>query len=196
MGHNVTVCGTMGDARRRFERCDPDAAVLDWMLPDGDGPELCRELRTRGFQRPILFLTARSDVLDKVRAFADGCNDFLVKPVHMQELVVRIEAHIKNTAHRLVSGSIEVHWPQMEVLIGGRRLERRLTPLELRLLVHFLRNPGRVVSRRDLLASVFETPNGRSSNVIGVHLGHLRRKLGAAGARFETIKGIGYRLSD
>jgi DNA-binding response OmpR family regulator len=194
VGYSVSSSTSVADALASFEHVDPDVVVLDWGLPDGDGLSLCRELRRRAFGRPILLMTARADVSDKVRAFRDGCDDFLVKPVVTSELVARIAAHLRNAARgRLFSGDIEVRFPELEVLVGRRRLEHKLTPLELKLLVEFLRQPGRVLSRQHLLAAVFDAPSDRASNVVAVHLGHLRSKLGEAGKRLETVKG-GYRL--
>jgi DNA-binding response OmpR family regulator len=193
-GYVVSVCATIAETLAVFEGLYVDVALLDWMLPDGSGTELCREMRRRGFSRPILFLTARSDVNDKVRAFNDGCDDYMVKPIDGRELVARIEAQINSHSRaRLFSGNIELSLSDMEVLICGRRIDKPLTVAEMRLLMHFLRHPERVFSRAELLAAVFETPPDRVTNVAAVHMSNLRRKLGPAAQRLETVAG-GYRL--
>lgn len=194
VGYLVVACPTVAAAHRAFKQFQPDVIILDWILPDGDGAELCGELRQRGFRRPILFLTARDDVRDKDRAFAKGCNDYLVKPTDIRELALRIEARIADMAHRrLFSGSIEVDLVDMEVFVSGKPVEEKLTLLELRLLNHFLRAPGRVATRGELLEVIFRVPATRRTKTVAVHVHHLRRKLGPAGDRIETVED-GYRL--
>jgi DNA-binding response OmpR family regulator len=172
----------------------PDLAVLDVMLPDGDGFALARTLRARR-NLPILFLTARDAVEDRLAGFALGADDYLVKPFALEELLARVRAVLRRAgslAAPLEAGELLVDEEAAIALRGGCRVE--LTPTELRLLAFLVRHRGKVLSKHQLLTQVWGY-EAYDPNLVEVHVSALRRKLEAHGPRvIETVRGLGYRL--
>ena len=173
----------------------PDIAVLDVMLPDGDGLELARRLRARR-ELPIVFLTARDGIEDRLAGFALGADDYLVKPFAIEELLARIRAVLRRsgrTGAPLEAGDVLVDEQSAIAMRAGHEL--RLTPTELRLLAFFVRHRGLVLSKHQLLTQVWGY-DAYDPNVVEVHVSALRRKLERHGPRvLETVRGLGYRLA-
>jgi two-component system response regulator MprA len=180
----------------------PDLVILDLGLPDIDGVEVAHQLRSRS-AIPILVLTARDSVADRVRGLDAGADDYLVKPFALDELLARVRAMLRrqeataSVAHRrgrLVYHSILIDRDAREVMVQGRRV--RLRNREFELLSYFVRNPDRTLSRRELREEVWGDDFPGDSNVIEVTIGHLRRKLEEAGVPglIHTVRPIGYML--
>jgi DNA-binding response OmpR family regulator len=170
-----------------------DLVILDRMLPGTDGVEVCRRLRSAGALTPILMLSARGEVNDRVGGLDAGADDYLVKPFEVEELLARVRAVTRRaTGARLVCGPFEVDRVAHEVRMEGRQLT--LTGREFAVLVYLLQNVDRVVSRSELLAHVWGTHHDPGTNVVEVHVSRLREKLGERARMIETVRGRGYRL--
>ncbi|WP_044251576.1 response regulator transcription factor [Chondromyces apiculatus] len=172
-----------------------DLVVLDWMLPEMDGLSVCRAVRARGNRVPILMLTARGEVGEKISGLDAGADDYLTKPFDLGELLARVRALGRRAAAAELSlrvGPMVVDRAERRVLLDGKRLE--LTPREFALVAYLAREAGRVVPRTELLAKVWETAFDPGSNVIEAHVKNLREKLGAHASMIETVRGVGYRL--
>lgn len=175
-----------------------DVIVLDLMLPERNGLEVCRNLRVQGINTPIIFLTARDAVEDKILGLQLGADDYLVKPFSFDELVVRIRTLLRRTPQMisdvLTLDELELDTQAQKVQVGKKIIV--LTGREYGLLEYLLRNKGRVVTREDLLSHVWDRFHDSLSNVVDVHLKNLRKKLPKAYAqRVQTIWGKGYRLT-
>ncbi len=177
----------------------PDAAIVDLVLPDLDGVELCRRLREWS-DMPIILLSAVGDEDAKVRALAAGADDYITKPFGPRELVARLEANLRRTApepEEAVIGSdgLVVDLARRSVLVDGS--EVHLTPIEFDLLRLLIRNRGRLMTHRDLLVNVWGAGYGDDTQVLRAHIANLRRKIEPAGGpRFiKTDPGVGYRFS-
>ena len=172
----------------------PDLAVLDVMLPNGDGFELARMLRAAR-DVPIVFLTARDAVEDRLDGFELGADDYLVKPFALEELLARVRAVLRRTGRlgaAIEAGDVVVDEQAGVAARGGSPLE--LTPTELRLLAYLVRRRGFVLSKHQLLTQVWGY-EAYDPNVVEVHVSALRRKLEAHGPRIiHTVRGLGYRL--
>jgi DNA-binding response OmpR family regulator len=175
-------------------RAAPDLAVLDVMLPNGDGLALCRELRSRR-DLPIVFLTARDGVADRLAGFEQGADDYLVKPFALEELLARVRAVLRRSGRLgapLEAGDVLVDEAAGRATRGGHPLE--LTATELRLLAFLVRHRGQVLSKHQLLSQVWGYA-AYDPNLVEVHVSALRRKLEAHGPRLvHTVRGLGYRL--
>jgi two-component system, OmpR family, response regulator RegX3 len=174
---------------------EPDVVLLDLRLLDMDGLDVCRAIRARS-DVPIIIVTARGDEPDRVVGLELGADDYVVKPFGLRELIARIRAVTRRgrTAPEdgsVLVGELEVDPRARRVRLGGRELD--LTPKEFDVLAMLVRDPGAVVSRRSLLAEVWETSWYGSTKTIDVHVAALRRKLGDAGW-IETVRGVGFRL--
>jgi two-component system response regulator MprA len=191
----VRVTGTGRDAVRVFSEHAPDLLVLDIGLPDADGRDVCQALRAHGVDVPVLFLTARSNLTDKLSAFNAGGDDFLTKPFALAELIVRVRALLKRreTATGPPSG-LRLD-PGRHGVSAGARTEA-LTPTEFRLLAALLARPGLVVRRAELVAAAWPDGAVVNANTLDAYVGRLRRKLRAleVGEQIETARGVGYVL--
>ena len=172
----------------------PDLAVLDVLLPGGDGFELARKLRAAR-DLPIVFLTARDTVEDRLDGFQLGADDYLVKPFALEELLARVRAVLRRTGRlgaAIEAGDVVVDEQAGRATRAGSPLE--LTPTELRLLAYLVRQRGLVLSKHQLLTQIWGY-DAYDPNVVEVHVSALRRKLEAHGPRIlETIRGLGYRF--
>lgn len=176
-----------------------DLVLLDIMLPGFDGLTLCRELRDRGLEVPILLLTTLDRTGDRVRGLDSGADDYLVKPFSLDELGARVRALLRRNgptrARVLKVGNLSLDPARLQASYAGQALA--LTPREFRLLECFLRHPGCTFSREALLERLWDTSQGGGEDLVKTHILRLRRKLRAAGAPADllrTLHGFGYRL--
>jgi len=173
-----------------------DVIVLDIMLPDGDGFDLCRRLRAEGIRTPLLFLTARDDVADRVRGLDAGADDYLKKPFALAELRARIRALARRQGMsppvRVESGFVRIDFTARRLERGGRDIP--LTAREWAVLEALAARPGRVVTRVHLLDSIWHGAGRPASESLDVILSRLRRKLGGEGApcSIRTVRGEGF----
>jgi DNA-binding response OmpR family regulator len=199
-GFTVDVVGLCGEARAALAVTSYDAAVVDLGLPDGDGLELLRELRTQGNQTPVLVLTARDAIEDRVCGLDTGADDYLIKPFAMMELVARTKALLRRPGGALgltlKAGNISFDTVERDVKIEGVSLV--LPRRESAILEHLMRRLGRVVPKAIFEEKLYGVDDEHGSNTIPVHVHHLRRKLQDAGASSEihTVRGVGYLLTE
>jgi len=194
-GYVVDACRSGREATEQAQTIPYELLVLDWMLPDGDGLSVCRALRQAGSRIPILMLTARGEVGEKVTALDAGADDYLTKPFHLDELLARARSLMRRSsaiADVLRCGRITIDIRERHVHVEGMRIE--LTQKEFALLNLLCKNAGRVVTRSEILSQVWETMYDPGSNVIEVNVRHLREKLGEAATALETVRGQGYRF--
>jgi two-component system OmpR family response regulator len=195
-GHSVQSTSDGDEAAWMLSEFRYDVVVLDWMVPGRSGVSLCRELRAREDWTPVLLLTARDAVQDRVEGLESGADDYLVKPFSLAELAARLHA-LARRGHaprpsQLTAGDIVLDPRTREVSVGSAVLA--LTPREFALLEFLLRRKGEVLSRAELIQNVWDHAYDGGSNVVDVYVGYLRRKLGREGDRLEPIRGVGYRL--
>jgi two-component system, OmpR family, response regulator len=175
-----------------------DAIVLDVMIPPPDGFEVCRTLRERGQWAPVLLLTARDAVADRVAGLDAGADDYLAKPFSFDELSARLRALTRRVAPTRPS-VLEVAGLRLDPAkhaVSRDGVEIDLSPKEFSLLEMFMRSPGAVLTRTDLLEHVWDFAYDGTSNVIDVYIGYLRNKIDRPFGRdsIETVRGVGYRL--
>lgn len=177
---------------------DYDLIVLDVLLPKKDGIEVCRELRAQGNKVPILMLTARDAIEDRVRGLDSGADDYLVKPFAFQELVARIRALLRRSGEikttRLQVGDLALDTLTHRASRGGRVIE--LTAREYALLEFLMRHPGQVLSRTQISEHVWNYDFFTTSNVVDVYIRYLRRKIdkGFEVKLLQTVRGVGYKI--
>lgn len=183
-----------GQAWHALSSEEYDAVVLDLGLPDEDGIGLLTRLRDQRRSLPVLILTARDGVADKLAGFKAGADDYVIKPVDMEELAARLHALIRRSqgqvALRLVAGDIELDPQARRVWLAGAAIS--LSGREYALLEKLMSNLGRVLSRNQLEAALYGWGEGVESNTVEVHIHHLRRKLGSGS--IVTLRGIGYMI--
>jgi two-component system phosphate regulon response regulator PhoB len=178
----------------------PDLLLLDLMLPDMEGTEICRRLRSdkRTMRIPIIMLTAKGEEIDRVVGFEVGADDYVVKPFSVRELMLRIKALLRRSddpkeADGLLSfGCLKVDIPAHRVIVED--VEVALTALEFRLLVTLLERRGRVQTREVLLDDVWDIHTDVTTRTVDTHVKRLREKIENAGVYIETIRGVGYRF--
>jgi two-component system, OmpR family, response regulator len=177
-----------------------DAMILDIGLPDLSGTDVARRLRARGSQLPILMLTARDAVEDRVRGLDAGADDYVVKPFAFAELSARLRALDRRRTNRAANGAvlrngpIELDEVRRLLLVEGNAVE--LSPREFSLLECLLRHPGQVLSRDQLLDYAWPYGDILTHNTVDTYVHYLRDKLGGAGVRIMTVRGVGYRMAD
>jgi DNA-binding response OmpR family regulator len=195
-GFDVVAIARGLPALERLERRDADAVVLDLGLPDLDGLEVLARARAGGVRAPILVLTARDAVETRVLALDRGADDYLVKPFAFAELLARLKALLRRAAAPrwapLACGDLVVSSDEPLAHAAGRPVP--LSPREHALLALLTRRQGEVLSRAEILREAFGYDFSPGTNLLDVHVAHLRRKLGACRARLETIRGVGFRL--
>src|SRR4051812_18987917 len=199
-GFVVDAVDCCADARAALSLTAYDAAILDLGLPDGDGMNLLSQLRSVGDPIPILVLTARDAVEDRVQGLDAGADDYLVKPFAMTELIARTKALLRRPGlalgATLEAGNTVFDSIGRDVRVGGEILQ--LPRQELAILEHLMRRLGRVVPKAVLEEKLYGIDDELASNAIPVHVHHLRRKLTEMGATSEihTVRGIGYLMTD
>src|SRR6478672_10461342 len=202
-GFEPLVTGTAAGALEMAAECEPDLVMLDLALPDGDGKDVCRELRRRS-DVPIVMLTARGTEMDKIVGLELGADDYVVKPFSAREVISRIRAVLRRSGPRaeaLDETPIVIDGLAMDPGARVARLESEeldLSRKEFDLLAELMRNAGRVVTREDLMAKVWDVNWFGSTKTLDVHIGWLRRKLGDDSNRpryIETVRGVGFRFA-
>ncbi len=202
-GYEVECIGDGVEGEKRASEAAHDLILLDVMLPGKNGFEIARELRIRGMNTPILMLTARGEVTDKVVGLQLGADDYLTKPFEFMELLARIRALLRRSeravARRQVDtfefGSVSVNLPNAEVTRDGESIH--LSAREFQLLCHFVENPGVVLSRDELLDAVWGYNAMPTTRTVDVHVARLRQKLEANPSRprhIRTVIGLGYKF--
>ena len=201
-GYEIELAGDGSEALYRLESTDePDAMILDVLMPGVDGLEVCRRLRGTGSKLPVLMLTARTEVEDRVAGLDAGADDYVTKPFALEELLARVRALLRRTTEE---GSGEVlRFADLELDPGTREVRRgerliELTRTEFSLLELFLRNPRQVLTRSVIFERVWGYDFGFGSNSLDVYIGYLRRKTEAAGEPrlIHTVRGVGYALRE
>jgi two-component system response regulator MprA len=201
-GYEVRLAESGAEALNEVNSAVPDAVVLDIGLPDIDGLEVCRQLRREGNRVPVLMLTARDAVSDRIDGLDAGADDYLIKPFDIDELKARIRALLRRAGHDsagsgpLVFDELTLDTDRHGVIVDGTFAE--LTRTEFQLLELLMLNPRRVLPHSLIYDRVWGYDFGPSSNALRVYIGYLRRKLEDAGARsvIHTVRGVGYALRE
>jgi len=189
------------DGEELILREKPDIVLLDWMLPGKPGSEVCESVREKGFTNLVIMMTAKSQDIDKIDAYSFGVSDYITKPFNMDVLVAMIENKVKyfvsQPVENLSFGNTE-HHPSIHTLIrDGKRIE--LTILENRILLYFLQNLGRVISRDELMEVVWGYSSNVNTRTLDMHIVRLRKKIEVnpdKPAFLITIRGMGYKFVD
>jgi two-component system response regulator MprA len=201
-GYDVELASDGSEALERLQGngTDPDLVVLDVLMPNVDGLEVCRRLRRSGSRLPVLMLTARDEVDDRVAGLDAGADDYVVKPFSLAELLARVRALLRRSADEAVDvlrfADLELDPSTREVRRDGDTIE--LTRTEFALLELFLLNPRQVLTRSVIFERVWGYDFGFGSNSLDVYIGYLRRKTEAGGKPrlIQTIRGVGYALRE
>ncbi len=206
-GYDVALAQDGMQALELIESEQPDLTILDVMMPRLDGLDVCRELRSKGYDRPILMLTARDGVAERVAGLDAGADDYLPKPFALEELLARVRALLRRaqadaldptlgSSAELVFDDLHLDTVTRDVRRGDRRIT--LTRTEFALLELLMRNARRVLSRQTILEEVWGQDFPSSGNALEVYIGYLRRKTEAGGeARLiQTVRGVGYVLRE
>jgi two-component system, OmpR family, phosphate regulon response regulator PhoB len=201
-GFETALAYSGDEALTAARRRPPDLVLLDLMLPDTSGTEVCRQLKSDPRTRsvPVMMLTARGEELDRVVGFELGADDYVVKPFSVRELVLRVKAVLRRAGQQgsekpiTEVGGIRIDVDQHRAWVRGELLD--LTPLEFRLLSTLVTRAGRVQSRERLLSDVWEMSSELETRTVDTHVKRLREKLGPARELLETVRGVGYRLLD
>ena len=202
-GYEIELAENGGEALERLEGdSQPDALVLDVLMPGIDGLEVCRRLRREGNQLPVLMLTARAEVENRVAGLDAGADDYLTKPFALEELLARLRALLRRAAQDgdgrevLRFADLELDPGTREVRRGGELIE--LTRTEFSLLELFMLNPRQVLTRSIIFERVWGYDFGFASNSLDVYIGYLRRKteVGGRPRLIQTVRGVGYALRE
>ncbi|RME52782.1 MAG: DNA-binding response regulator [Caldilineae bacterium] len=199
-GFTVRTASQGAAALAQIEEEPPDLVVLDLMMPEMDGWEVCRRIRQQG-DLPIIMLTARDDDVDKIVGLELGADDYVTKPFNPRELVARVRAVLRRTGPQtptpdteapLRVGNVTVDPARREVTVDGAPVQLRSKEFDL--LLHLVRNRGLVFTREQLLDAVWGYDYYGETRTVDVHIAHLRKELAASNVRIETVWGVGYKL--
>jgi two-component system phosphate regulon response regulator PhoB len=201
-GFETLLASSAEEALAHVRRRVPDLVVLDLMLPDLPGTEVCRRLKSseRTAQVPVVMLTAKGEEVDRVVGFELGADDYVVKPFSVRELVLRLQAVLRRAAAGPAAtptervGPLRIDLEAHRAFVGDEEVP--LTPLEFRLLATLMARAGRVQTREQLLGDVWEMSPELETRTVDTHVKRLREKLGSARELVETVRGVGYRLVD
>lgn len=197
-GYTVDGVGTAADAVEYLKSYHYDLVILDLQLPDGTGNGLLKRMRETGHTMPVLVLTAQSELESKVENFHAGADDYVVKPVAMAELAIRIQALLRRgpalQENVLRAGDLEINRLTRQVKRDGKRIE--LSPKEYSLLEYLFLHPGRVLSRTMIVEKIWDQSFEGLTNIVDVYIGHLRHKVdeGHSHKLIRTVRGLGYML--
>jgi len=199
-GYSVDVAGNGPDGLEYALAFEYDVVVLDIMLPHMNGLDVLREMREKRVKTPVLLLTARDGVDDRVKGLDVGADDYLIKPFAFPELLARIRALLRRpplqSGNLLSMNDLEMDVTQREVRRAGKSIE--LSPREFSLLELLLRHPNQVLTRTQIIGHVWNFDYYSETNVVDVYIGYLRRKIdrGFVPPLIQTVRGVGYRLSE
>jgi DNA-binding response OmpR family regulator len=197
-GYRVSVAHDGMEGLALAREATPDLAILDWMLPGLTGPEICRRLRATGSLLPIILLTAKDEISDRVAGLDAGADDYLVKPFSIEELLARLRAHLRRSHEPdpdvMQVADLSLNRRTRQVVRGQRPIE--LTAKEFDLLEYLIQHPGQVYTRDQILERVWGYDFGGDSNIIEVYVRYLRLKLEAESEKrlIHTVRGVGYTL--
>ncbi|NER81567.1 MAG: response regulator transcription factor [Leptolyngbya sp. SIO1D8] len=198
-GHEIEVIAR--ELHGQLEaRAEPDLILLDWMMPGLSGVEVCRRLRSTGFKEPVVLLTAKDDIADRVAGLDAGADDYVVKPFSIEELLARVRAHLRRNEPQEVDTlqfqDLTLNRKTREVKRGDRSIE--LTAKEFDLLEYLITHPRQVLTRDRILEEVWGYDFMGDSNIIEVYIRYLRLKLEAENEKrlIQTVRGVGYVLKD
>jgi DNA-binding response OmpR family regulator len=197
-GHDVEIATDGAAGERRALSGEPDLVILDVMLPGRSGLDVLEQIRRVKPVLPVIMLTARAQVADKVKGLDAGATDYITKPFSVEELLARVRAHLRTPARvaetRLAAAGIEMDLLRRTVTRDAEPVH--LSAKEFELLAYFLRHPGSALSREQILTGVWDYDHDPGTNVVDVYVGYLRRKLGRPDrpAPIETVRSVGYRL--
>ncbi|HEY4075317.1 MAG TPA: response regulator transcription factor [Rhizomicrobium sp.] len=197
-GYTIDGVGTTADAVEYLKNWHYDLVILDLQLPDGTGNSLLRRMRETGHTMPVLVLTAQSELESKVANFQAGADDYVVKPVAMAELAIRVQALMRRgpalQENVLKAADLEINRLTRQVKRDGKRIE--LSPKEYSLLEYLFLHPGRVLSRSMIVEKIWDQSFEGLTNIVDVYIGHLRRKVdeGHSHKLIRTVRGLGYTL--
>lgn len=191
------IAPSIHDAESFLSRASYDLLILDWNLPDGEGIDLLKDIRLYDHETPILMLSARGDVNDKVIALDNGADDYLCKPFSYVELLARARTLLRRNAsvktNRFLIDNVELNLQSRSVRVDGRDID--LTSIEFELLALLMQNTNRVLSRFDILSHIYKDFDAiHMSNVVDVHIKNIRAKIAPA-TLIKTVRGIGYKVS-
>lgn len=193
-GLTADLCGRGSDGIVQAISSPYDLVILDWMVPDTDGLAVCREIRRAGSTVPILMLTARGEIRERVLGLEAGADDYVVKPFELEELMARVRALLRRASGfgGLRCGDLEIDRSSRQAKLAGAALN--LTNREYALVLELMYRADRTVKRSELLTTVWGIHFDPGSNLVEVHVSRLREKLGARAWMIETVRGVGYRL--
>jgi DNA-binding response OmpR family regulator len=200
-GHTVLTAADGVEGERLALSEGVDLVVLDRMLPGRDGIDVLAAVRRAKPALPVILLTAKGEVVDRVEGLDAGATDYLTKPFSFDELAARVRAHLRQPRGEAAVATLEAAGIRLDLL--SRRVERdgrsvRLPERELELLAYLMRRPGQVCTHSELLSSVWGYDHDPGTNVVQVYVGYLRRRLALPGspAPIETVRSVGYRLAE
>lgn len=198
-GHLVDWIKTINEAKS-YDLKDVGLVILDWMLPDGQGIDLLREFRSKNITLPVIMLTARTEVVDKVVGLESGADDYITKPFEPRELAARIRVQLRHNDHResgqegdkqqIVLGDLKIDSERREVTYQSKVID--FTKMEFEFLVLLAESPNRAFSREEILNKVWGYENYPSTRTVDTHVLQIRQKL--YDSLIETVRGVGYRL--
>lgn len=199
-GYQVVQSGDGNTAIQLVEEHNPEILLLDWMLPGKQGSEICKELRENGYTGLVIMLTAKSQDIDKIDAYEFGVSDYITKPFSMDVLVAMVENKIKYFVNKTNTGLYTFgdteHHPNIHSLVrAGKKIE--LTILENRILLYFLQNKGRVISRDELMQVVWGYSSNVNTRTLDMHIVRLRKKIEVNADKpyfLQTVRGMGYKF--
>ena len=197
-GHEVTWSKSLGDASSEGLKSEPELVILDWMLPDGQGIDFLREIRSSNKGLPVIMLTARTEVIDKVLGLESGANDYLTKPFEPRELIARIRVQLRTKPEEgseeqkesIVLGDVKIDLVRREISYKDEIKE--FTKMEFDFLCLLAESPNRAFSREEILNKVWGYENYPSTRTVDTHVLQIRQKL--YDELIETVRGVGYRL--
>ena len=201
-GYDVTCASSLSEGRQKLESASFTLLLLDLMLPDGSGLDLCRELKQdkSSSSMPVIILTAKDDEVDKVVGFELGADDYVTKPFSVRELILRVKAVLKrgerksdNMEVQRQFGELKIDVDSHEVFVNDEQVN--LTALEFKLLSQLVDRRGRVQSRDQLLSDVWGYSSDVTTRTVDTHIKRLREKLGDMGKYVQTIRGVGYKFT-
>jgi len=202
-GFNPLLAASGREALQLIEESPPDLVLLDLMLPDIQGKDICRQLKQDNRTRhiPVIMVTALGDEIDRVVGFELGADDYVVKPFSVRELILRVRAILKRSTGQTETEVEEILFGPLKVDLAKHRAwlndeELNLTALEFKLLTTFVKRRGHVQTRERLLDDVWGIDAGVTTRTVDTHVKRLREKLGEMAACVETVRGVGYRFAE